>query len=104
MGSKIKVAQTKDLPPGKGLCVDVGGEMVALFNVDGKYYAIEDACSHQGGPLSEGDLDGTTVTCPWHAATFDITTGEATSPPAHENLKTFVVHVEGGDILIEESS
>ena len=70
MGQFIKVAQKGDIPPGKCVSVEVNGQRVALFNVDGAYYAIGDTCTHRGGPLSEGDLDVKVVTCPWHGATF----------------------------------
>ncbi len=101
MGQMIKVAQTGNLPPGKAMCVEVEGEMVALFNVGGTYYAIADTCTHSGGPLSEGEVDGSVVTCPWHAAEFDLTTGEVLSPPAYEGVTSYRVEVDGDDIKIE---
>lgn len=64
MGELRKVAETKDLPPGGALAVDVEGLRLALFNIDGTYYAIEDTCPHSGGPLSEGYVEGTQVECP----------------------------------------
>ncbi len=75
MGDIVKVAETTELTPGKGKLVNVGGQPVALFNVDGKYYAIGNSCTHVGGSLSEGTLEGTTVTCPLHGA-------RSMSPPA----------------------
>ena len=66
MGTFHKVAETKNLAAGQGMAVEVAGNKIALFNVDGTCYAIADTCSHRGGPLSEGALEGTTVTCPWH--------------------------------------
>lgn len=101
MGQMIKVAQTGDLAEGKAMCVEVEGEMVALFNVGGTYYAIADTCTHSGGPLSEGEVDGSIVTCPWHAAEFDLTTGEVLSPPAYEGITCYRVEVDGDDIKIE---
>ena len=101
MGRMVKVAQTGDLPPGKAMCVEVEGEMVALFNVGGTYYAIADTCTHSGGPLSEGDVQGTVVTCPWHGAEFDLVTGEVLAPPAYEGVKAYKVEVKGDEIRIE---
>ncbi len=95
------VALTKDRPPGSALAVDVGGHRVALFNIQGKCYAIDDTCSHSGGPLSEGDVDGTEVECPWHGACFDLTDGSVLNPPAEEPVKSYPVHVDGDEIKIE---
>jgi 3-phenylpropionate/trans-cinnamate dioxygenase ferredoxin component len=101
MAGFMKVAKTKDLTPGQGKMIEAGGKTIALFNVDGKYYAINDTCSHQGGPLSEGDLNGKQVTCPWHGAVFDVTTGEVLGPPAPEGVARYNVRVSGNDIEIE---
>jgi len=95
-----KVAEIKDVPPGKSACVDFGGEKVALFNVGGTVHAIADTCSHRGGPLSEGEVEGTTLTCPWHGATFDLKTGAALGPPATQGVKRYQVTVKGNDILL----
>ena len=101
MGQMITVAQTGDLPPGKAMAVEVAGETVALFNIDGTYYAIADTCTHSGGPLCEGEVEGKAVTCPWHGATFDITTGTVLAPPAYEGVARYKVEVESDDIKIE---
>lgn len=100
MGDFVKVAKTQDLPPGKGMCIRVEGESVALFNVDGTYHAISDTCTHAGGPLSEGELAGKVVTCPWHGATFDVTSGGVLSRPAGSGVKCYPVQVEGDDIKV----
>ena len=100
MGQLIKVAETKDVPPGTAKAVDVEGRAVALFNVDGTYYAIADTCTHRGGPLSEGAVEGTVVTCPWHGATFDVTTGNVLGPPAAEGVAHYNVQVDGNDIKV----
>lgn len=102
MGTLVKVAEKKDLPGSSAKAVEVNGKQVALFNVDDKYYAIDDTCTHAGGSLSEGSIDGTEVTCPWHGATFDITSGKVTGAPAQEDVKAYNVIVEGEDIKIEE--
>ena len=101
MGEMVKVAQKKDVSPGRGVAVEAGGRQIALFNVGGEYYAIDDTCTHAGGSLSEGSLDGYTVTCPWHGAEFDVQTGQVVSPPADNNVKGYKVAVDGEDIKIE---
>ena len=100
MAQSTKVAELKDLSPGKSTCVEFEGEKVALFNVDGTFLAIADTCSHRGGPLSEGDVEGATVTCPWHGASFDLKTGAALGPPATQGVKRYQVTVKGNDILL----
>ena len=96
------VAQTKDLPPGSAKCVDVKGTLIALFNVDGTYYAIDDECPHSGGPLSEGDVDGCEVECPWHGASFNLKDGSVQCPPADVGVNAYHVEVDGDDIRIEK--
>ena len=100
MAHPTKVADLKDIPPGKSACVEFGGEKVALFNVDGTVYAIANTCSHRGGPLSEGEVEGTTVTCPWHGASFDLKTGAALGPPAMQGVMRYEVTTKGNDVLI----
>ena len=100
MSDFAKVADVTDLPAGKSICVEFGGEKVALFNVDGTIYAIGDTCTHVGGPLSEGQVNGTVVTCPFHGATFDLTTGSATGPPASSAVKCYQARVEGDEVQI----
>ena len=101
MAGFVKVAKTEDLAPGQGKMVEAGGKTIALFNVDGDYYAIDDTCTHKGGPLSEGELDGKEVTCHWHGAVFDVTTGELLGPPAMEGVARYNVRVAGNSIEIE---
>ena len=101
MGDWMTVAKRSEVKPGQAKAVQVKGQAVALFNVDGAFYAIEDACSHVGGPLSEGALSGTTVTCPWHGADFDVTSGKVLGPPAAEHLKRYPVQVQGDDVKLE---
>ena len=101
MAKRIKVARIADLAPGSGTTVDVEGQRIALFNVQGTFYAIDDTCPHRGGPLGEGELDGAMVTCPWHGATFDVQTGAVTGPPARNGVRSFQVRVEGEDVLVE---
>jgi len=81
MAGFVKVAKTDEISPGHGKLVEAGGKKIALFNVEGTFYAIDDTCTHVGGPLSEGSLDGKEVTCPWHGAIYDVTSGEVLGPP-----------------------
>jgi len=101
MAAFVKVAKSNEIQPGQGKMVEVDGKKIALFSVDGAFYAIDDTCTHRGGPLSEGELDGNEVTCPWHQAVFDVTTGEVLGPPAPEGVSSYNVRVEGGDIEVE---
>ena len=100
MNDPILVANLGDVQPGTCIHVEVGGRELAICNVDGKIFAIDGECPHAGGPLGEGSLDGGTITCPWHGACFDVTSGELISGPADEGLKTFPVLMDGDDIKI----
>jgi len=102
MGTLVKVAEKKDLPVGSAKAVEVNGKVIALFNIEGNYYAIDDACTHAGGSLAQGVIDGNEVTCPLHGATFDIKNGKVTGEPAEEDVKGYNVLVEGEDIKVEE--
>jgi nitrite reductase/ring-hydroxylating ferredoxin subunit len=100
MSEFIRVAKAAELAPGSVLRVDVAGKAIALYNLDGTYYATDDICTHAYASLAEGFLDGATIECPLHGAQFSIKTGEALSPPASEPLATYAVRVEGEDILV----
>ncbi len=97
----VKVAKTDEVPSGQAKMVDVNGKEIALFNVDGSFYAIDNTCTHVGGPLSEGELSGVEVTCPWHGGVFDVTTGEVLGPPPGRAVNRYNVRVEGSDIEVE---
>lgn len=101
MATIITVMHTSDLAPGWGTTVETEGRRIALFNVQGTFYAIDDTCPHRGGPLGDGELHGATVTCPWHGATFDVRTGAVIGGPAHSNVQCFRVRVDGNDVLVE---
>ena len=101
MGEMTKVAKKQDLEPGTSICVEVGEHKIALFNVEGTYYAIGDTCTHRGGPLSEGEVSSTTVTCPLHGAQFDLGTGDVLGPPAPQGVGSYEVLIDGDDIKIE---
>ena len=104
MARLVKVADTTHLPPGKSTAVEIDGNRIAVFNVGGIFYAIDDTCPHAGGPLSEGQVDGGKVVCPWHEAEFDLKTGDVLSPPAFEGVKSYKVVVEGNDVKVELKS
>ena len=101
MSTLHQIAQKKDLEPGQGLSVELEDKKIALFNIEGSYYAIDDTCTHRGGPLSEGSVEGTVVTCPWHGARFDVTSGEGLGPPAGTAVGSYKVQVNGDAISIE---
>jgi 3-phenylpropionate/trans-cinnamate dioxygenase ferredoxin subunit len=101
MAKLVKIAEMKDLAPGQAGAFDVEGQRIAVFNVAGTIYALEDTCPHAGGPLSEGQIEGEKVTCPWHGADFDLKTGAVLGPPAFEGVKSYKVVVEGNDIKVE---
>lgn len=102
MSDFLKVATLDEIPSGGSKLVQVDDVRIALFNLDGTYYAIEDVCTHDGGPLVEGEvLDGCEVECPRHGARFDICSGRATRMPAFEPIETFEVKIEGNDVLVE---
>ncbi len=97
----IKVAHTDEIQPGKMKCVEVAGCLVLVANVNGKYYAVADTCTHEDASLSTGSLKGELVTCPLHGSRFNVVTGEALEEPAEENLRTYALRVDSDDILIE---
>jgi NAD(P)H-dependent nitrite reductase small subunit len=100
MATFAKVAEVSELPPGTGRCVEAGGKQLALFNVDGAFYAIDNTCLHRGGPLGEGELEGPIVTCPWHGWQYDVTTGVNTMDDS-QRVARYEVKVEGGAVLVE---
>ena len=98
----VKVADTKDIPSSQMKSVEVSGEKICVVNVEGKYYAIGNVCTHVGGPLAEGTLEGYEVECPWHGSKFDVRTGEPTKPPARQSVPAYEVKLEGNNILVRK--
>lgn len=94
------VAKVSELPPGQLRRVEVDGTPICLANVDGAIYAVAARCSHAGGPLAEGALDRSIITCPWHGAMFDVTSGEVAGPPAAESVEAYDVEVEGDVVCV----
>ena len=101
MSGFTRVAKLSEVPEGKAIVFEVGDARVALCKANGSIYAIEDVCSHDGGPLGEGDLDGCDIICPRHGARFDIRTGAVLSFPAIVGVATYKVKIEGDAVLVE---
>lgn len=96
----MNVGRADDFPVGSLKKVVFSGEDVLVANVGGKLYAMTNTCTHRGGPLDEGELEGSTVTCPWHGGQFDATTGKVVGPPLVKDEVPFDVRVEGTDVLL----
>lgn len=101
MAEFITVATVDEIPPGERLIVEIGRRWVALFNLDGNFHAIEDRCTHDDGPLAEGEVVGCQVICPRHGARFDIRDGKVLSAPALVDVPIFETRVIGKDIQIK---
>ena len=101
MADYVKVATTNEIEPGKARLFDVKGKPIALFNVDGQFFAVDNACTHRGGPLAEGEISGHDVTCPWHGARFEVRTGELVGPPAQQAVACDGVRMTDSDIEVE---
>ena len=100
MAEFVKVGVIAELSPGGKKLLDIDGRAVALFNVDGTFYAIDDVCTHDGGPLAEGQLRGCEIECPRHGARFDVRSGAALCMPAFEPVTTHDVKVEDSAVFV----
>ncbi len=100
MAELVKVAKTSDIPPGEVRSFVVDTEVIAICNVEGKFYAIKDECTHMEYPLSDGTLAEDTITCAWHGAKFNVRTGEVLAMPAYESVETYEIKVKGNDIYV----
>ncbi len=100
MAEFVKVATVEEMPPGSGRRVDVNGYRIAIFNVGGTFYAVDDTCTHEEASLAEGAVSGEIVACPKHGSRFHLPTGRVLSLPAVRPLNTYEVRVEGTDVLI----
>src|SRR5262245_32098296 len=99
MAMFITIARTDELPPRQGKLVEVNQKRIALFNVAGCYYALDDMCPPRGGPLSEGQFERVTVACPWHGSVFDLATGNLTRPPVAAGVAMYDVRLDGEEIV-----
>ena len=99
--SAVKIGSVNDVEAGSGRAFDVGDKSVAVFNVDGGFYAIDDTCPHAGASLAEGEVEDGKVGCPWHYAEFDLKTGNHLNAPATCGVAAYKVVVDGEDLLVE---
>jgi 3-phenylpropionate/trans-cinnamate dioxygenase ferredoxin subunit len=99
-GEYTRVAGVDEIPVGRIKLVDVAGERLAVANGGDVFYAFSDECTHDGGPLSEGELEGAIVTCPWHFSRFDLRTGEIIDSPAEDPITVYEVKVEDGGVYV----
>jgi nitrite reductase/ring-hydroxylating ferredoxin subunit len=95
-----KIGPVSDFPVNQGVCVDVGGRKLAVFNTTGQYYAIDDACPHRGASLSQGSVTGSVVHCPWHGAEVDVRTGQC-GPPAPAPVGVYDVSCDGKELFVD---
>jgi 3-phenylpropionate/trans-cinnamate dioxygenase ferredoxin subunit len=102
MSDWVDVAAADALEPGQVRVVDADGTAIAVFNIEGSYYAIEDVCTHDGGELASGSLEGDQIVCPRHGARFCVRTGEALTAPAYEPTATFPVRVQSGIVQVRD--
>ena len=102
MSGWITVARAADFAPGTWRVADVEDTQIVVFNIDGNYYAIEDVCTHDGGRLTGGEIEGDQIVCPRHGARFCIRTGEALTAPAYEATAKFPVRVEDGEVQLRD--
>lgn len=96
----VEVTESDRLAEGGSLLIEIDGSPIVIFNIAGNLFALDDQCTHDGGPISEGQIEGETIICPQHGARFDILTGKALSLPAVTDLKTYPVKIENGKIFI----
>ena len=100
MAEFVRVAGRGDVPAGEMLIVEIEGEEIVLANVDGQIYAFGNGCTHRGGPLGEGLLEGDEVECPFHQGRFNVKTGEAVQEPPTDPIPTYQVQMDGDDIKV----
>ncbi len=97
----VRVASVDEIAVGKMKRVELRGHPVLIANVDGRYFAVDDTCTHEDASLSSGSLKGELVKCPLHGSRFNVMTGEVLDDPAEQNLRAYAVRIEGQDILIQ---
>jgi 3-phenylpropionate/trans-cinnamate dioxygenase ferredoxin component len=102
MSGWVDVAPVAEFAPGTWRSVEIEATTIAVFNLGGEYYAIEDVCTHDGGILTGGTIEGEEIVCPRHGARFSIRTGEVRAPPAYEDVATFPVRVAGGTVQVRD--
>ncbi len=103
MSDWIDVAKADAIADGEHVVVDVDGTEVAVFKIDGQFYAIEDVCTHDGAEIASGELDGDEIICPRHGARFCVRTGEVKCAPAYEDIETFPVQIADGIVQVRDA-
>lgn len=98
---RVDVGPETEIPDDRAKCVKVDGKIYALFKVGGKVYSLSNQCTHLGGPLCQGSLDGFVVQCPWHGSKFDVRSGQVVGPPARANVSSYAAGIEGGTVWVE---
>ena len=96
-----RIGSVSDVPEGKSKLYKVNGQPIAVFHVNGKWFAFNDQCTHRGFPLNGASIDGTTITCNYHGAQFDLTTGKNIGPPAPAPVQTYKISAEGNDLYLD---
>lgn len=96
----VEIAPLSELPAGERLFVEIADRPIVIFNIAGGFFAIGDVCTHDNGPLGDGDLEGYDIVCPRHGAKFDIRTGKVMGMPAVEDIPAYPVQVRGGNIFV----
>jgi len=103
MSDWVDVAAVDEVESGSVILVDLNGAEVAVFNIGGEFYALADVCTHDGGTLADGTVEGHEIECPRHGARFDIRTGKVTAPPACEDVTAYPVRVISGRVQVRET-
>ena len=103
MSDWVDAVNEDELENGGNVVVDVDGTDVAIFKIDGAFYAIEDVCTHDGAEIASGILEGDEIICPRHGARFCVKTGAVTAPPAYENIDCFPVRIENGKVQVRDN-
>jgi len=96
----FSVADISECPDGERLFIEIDNEYIVIFNIDGNYYAVADLCSHDNGPLGDGEVEDHCIVCPRHGARFDLRTGDAVTLPAVQGILSYPIRVQGGTIEI----
>ena len=101
MTNFVKVARTDEIAPGQAKIVDVHGKEIAVFNIDGAYFAIDNMCTHEEASLADGEIAGFEVACPLHGARFDVRSGAVLGPPAYDDVASYAARVSGSDVEVD---
>ncbi|HYC11542.1 MAG TPA: non-heme iron oxygenase ferredoxin subunit [Nitrososphaerales archaeon] len=101
LSKSFRIGKASEIPPGKVVGFTVDGSKVLVSNIDGEFHAIGSVCTHAGGPLEKGTLEGQVITCPWHGSRFDVTDGEVVSGPATGPEPAYKVTIEGDYLVLE---